>query len=74
MAHLIFLKKLLAQYLTFDTETTFLVKNLSDQLLPNYLFSINTTLESIKQMNQKLFKVFINFQCPRDAFRTLSNI
>ena len=37
----------------FDTDTTFLIKKLSSQLFANYLFPINTILESIKQMNFK---------------------
>ena len=34
-------------------DTSFLVKSLSNQLFAKYLYPIDTTLESIKQMNFK---------------------
>ena len=52
----------------FDTDTTFLIKKLSDQLFSNYLFPINTTPESIKQMNFKSCLKFLStFNVP-DAY------
>ena len=68
-AYRIFVKKYNLNNSKVDTDTTFLIKQLSNQLFANYLFSINTTLESIKQIN---FKSFLKlFQCPTGVFKYL---
>ena len=48
-----FCKKRVTSLLERFTRTRFLIKKLSNQLFANYLFPINTTFESIKQMNFK---------------------
>ena len=70
-----------------DTDTMFLIKQLSNQLFANYSFPINTNFESIKHVNFsgynfENFELFHDrgptflstFNCPRDVFRTPPNI
>ena len=53
-------KKFYLNISQFDTDTTFLIKKLFNQLFASFLFPINTALKQIKQMNFKSCLKFLS--------------